>query len=45
MHIAMPGGIVPGCTDWCGDGIVVPKVCYARLAVYGYVILERVVPG
>ena len=44
MHVAMPLGVVPGCTHWDRDGIVVQKVCYARLVVYSYVILERVVP-
>ncbi len=43
MHVAMPWGVVPGCTHWCGDGIVVQKVCYARLVVYSYAIPERVV--
>ena len=46
MHVSMPWGIVPGWTHWCGDGIVVQRCVYARLVVvYGYVILERVVPG
>ena len=36
--------VVPGCTHWVGDGIVVQKVCYARVVVYSYAILERYVP-
>jgi hypothetical protein len=25
MHVAMPWGVVPGCTHWGGDGIVVQR--------------------
>ena len=42
MHVAMPWGVVPGCTHWGGDGIVVQKVCYARLVLYIYAIHEIV---
>ena len=45
MHVAMPWGIVPGCTHWGGDGIVVQKVCYANLVVHNYAIPARVVPA
>ena len=44
MHVAMPWGVAPVGTHWGGDGIVVQKMCYAKLVVYNYVILERVVP-
>ena len=45
MHVAMSWGDVPGCAHWGGYGIVVQKVCYARLVVYSYAILESVVPA
>ena len=45
MRIATPWGIVPGCTHWCGDGIVLQKVCYAKLVVYNYVIPETIMPA